>query len=51
MRRDEGGSMLTAKQEKAYEEFYNSARNNDVLDAKTTLMIHLSAAMATACYP
>jgi alkylhydroperoxidase/carboxymuconolactone decarboxylase family protein YurZ len=49
---DEGGLMIKAsKQEKAFEEFYNSARYNEILDSKTTLMIHLTAAMAVACYP
>ena len=43
--------MLPAKQKKAYEEFYNSARRNDILDARTTLMIHLAASMAVGCYP
>jgi hypothetical protein len=39
------------KSAKAYEAFYDSARNNDVLPEKTTLMIHLAAAMAVGCYP
>jgi len=43
--------MFSAKQKKAYEEFYNSARNNDVLDARTTLMVHLASSMAVGCYP
>jgi hypothetical protein len=43
--------MLPNDQEKAYRAFYNSARQNKILDPKTTLMIHLASAMALACYP
>jgi len=43
--------MLSKKQRKAYDDFYNSARNNDILDAKTTLLIHLAVAMAVGCSP
>lgn len=43
--------MLPSAQEKAYREFYNSARYNKILDPKTTLMIHLATAMAVGCYP
>ena len=43
--------MLPKPQLKAYSEFYDSARRNDILPAKTTLLIHLAAAMAFACYP
>ena len=43
--------MLPREQRRAYAAFYRSARNNDVLEPKTTLMIHLAAAMATGCYP
>ncbi len=43
--------MLPIKQKKEYANFYDSARNNDILDTKTTLMIHLASAMAFACYP
>ena len=43
--------MLRGKQRKAHAAFYASARHNEVLDAKTTLMIHLASAMATGCYP
>ena len=35
----------------AYRSFYDSARNNDALDARTTLLVHLAAAMARGCYP
>jgi hypothetical protein len=43
--------MLPKKQKKSYSEFYDSARHNEILEPKTTLMIHLAAAMAVACYP
>jgi hypothetical protein len=43
--------MLPNVQEKAYRVFYNPARQNKILDPKTTLMIHLASAMALACYP
>jgi hypothetical protein len=43
--------MLPDKQKKAYRSFYDSARKNDILDPKTTLLIHFAAAMAFGCYP
>lgn len=43
--------MLPEKHLKAYNEFYDSGRNNDILDTRTTLMIHLAAAMGLGCYP
>jgi len=43
--------MLPEKQKTAYTEFYNSARNNKILEPKTTLMLHLASAMAIGCYP
>ncbi len=43
--------MLPEQHKKAYMEFYNSARNNTILDPKTTIMIHLGAAMALGCSP
>jgi hypothetical protein len=43
--------LLPKKQKRAFAEFYRSARNNKILDSKTTLMIHLAAAMAVGCYP
>jgi len=43
--------MLPEKQNKAYRAFYNSARNNEILDLKTTLLIHFASAMAFGCYP
>lgn len=43
--------MLPDKQKKAFAGFYGSARNNDILEPKTTLMVHLASAMAVGCYP
>jgi hypothetical protein len=43
--------MLSKKLDNMFSEFYDSARNNEVLEPKTTLMIHLAASMAVACYP
>lgn len=43
--------MLPEKQQKKYREFYDSARNNDILEPKTTLLLHLGAAMAFGCTP
>ena len=43
--------MLPEKQLKAYNEFYDSARSNDIVEPKATLMIHLASAMAVGCYP
>ena len=42
---------MLEKQKNAFDDFYQSARFNGVLDDKTSLMVHLSAAMATGCYP
>ena len=43
--------MLPKTQKATYTDFYNSARHNEILEPKTTLMIHLAAAMAVGCYP
>jgi hypothetical protein len=43
--------MLPKKQLEAYTAFYDSARQNDILEPKTTLMIHMAVAMALGCYP
>lgn len=34
-----------------YRSFYDSARHNQILEPKVTLMVHLAAAMASGCYP
>jgi hypothetical protein len=36
---------------KTWQAFYDSARHNNVLDERTTLMLHLASAMALGCYP
>ncbi len=43
--------MLPKNQKKAYTDFYDSARHNEILGEKTTVLIHLAAAMALGCYP
>ncbi|MGD8383300.1 MAG: hypothetical protein PVJ11_14215 [Syntrophobacterales bacterium] len=43
--------MLPEEQKKTYTDFYKSARHNEILEPKTTLMLHMAAAMAFACYP
>lgn len=43
--------MLPPKQKSTYTEFYDAARHNDILEPRTTLMLHLAAAMAVGCYP
>ena len=44
-------TMLPEKQKKSFGNFYDSARYNDTLEPKITLMIHLASAMAVGCYP
>jgi hypothetical protein len=41
--------MLPEKQNKAFSDFYDSARHNDILDPKTTLMIYIACSMAVGC--
>ena len=43
--------MLPENQNETYKAFYGSARENDILDPKTTRLICLAAAMAIGCYP
>ncbi len=43
--------MLPEKQQKAFGDFYDTARSNDILEPKTTLLLHLAAAMAVGCSP
>ncbi len=43
--------MLPEKQKKAWNSFYSSARHNEILEPKTTLMLHLATALAVGCYP
>jgi hypothetical protein len=35
----------------AYEAFYAAARHNGVLPARTTLLLHLAAALGAGCEP
>lgn len=43
--------MLPKKQQENYVAFYDSARGNDILDPKTTFLLHLGTAMAVGCSP
>ncbi len=42
---------LEAKQQKLYEDFYNSTIGDGILDEKTEHLVGLSAAMAIGCEP
>ncbi len=43
--------MLPERQQKAFGEFYDTVRENGILDSKTTLLLHLGTAMAVGCSP
>ena len=43
--------MLSKKQQKLYNDFYESTHNSEYLDRKTELLVGLSAAMAMSCEP
>lgn len=43
--------MIPEKQMKAFDNFYDSVRNNEILDSKTTLLLQMAAALAIGCYP
>lgn len=43
--------MLTKGQNELWDAFYDSARHNNVLDERTTTLLHLAAAMAIGCQP
>ena len=43
--------MRQTTSSEAWKAFYDSARNNKVLDDRTTLMLHLASAMALGCDP
>ena len=43
--------MLTKRQQKLYNAFYESTHNNEHLDQKTEVLVGLSAAMAMNCAP
>jgi hypothetical protein len=43
--------MLPREQKAAFAKMYRSARENTILDPKTTLLLHYASAMALSCYP
>ena len=43
--------MLTEKQQKAYDAFYETTHNNEFLDTRTELLVGLAAAIALNCQP
>jgi hypothetical protein len=43
--------MLLTKQHKAYCNFYDAVRDESVLDTRTTIIVGLTAAMASGCDP
>lgn len=43
--------MLTEKQQKKYEDFYESTHSNEFLDNKTEVLVGLAAAIAMNCKP
>ena len=43
--------MLPPKQRKAFSDFYDTARQNEILEPKTTLLLHMATAMAVGCDP
>ena len=48
---EETGTMLPKDQLSSWAQFYDSARHNEILDEKTTILIHLAVAMSVGCYP
>jgi hypothetical protein len=51
MQQFRGGEMLPMEQQKAFDAFYDSARQNTILEPRTTLMLHVATAMAIGCRP
>lgn len=43
--------MLTGEPKETFEAFYDAVRQNSVLPAKTTYLLHLATAMAVGCVP
>lgn len=43
--------MLIKEQKKIYDKYYDSAKNNTILEPKTTLLVHLAVSMTIGCYP
>ncbi|UCD05911.1 MAG: carboxymuconolactone decarboxylase family protein [candidate division WOR-3 bacterium] len=48
LHRKETGSIPDV-QKKKFSDFFESAKQNDVLDARTTLLIQIAAALANGC--
>ena len=44
-------NILTDKQQKLYDSFYESTHNNEHIDTKTEILVGLSAALAMNCSP
>jgi hypothetical protein len=43
--------MLSAKNGKAFRDFYDAVRDEAVLDRKTTILLGLAVAMTSGCAP
>lgn len=43
--------ILTEKQQRLYDSFYESTHNNEHIDTKTEILVGLSAALAMNCSP
>lgn len=43
--------MRQTQVSKNWRAFYDAARHNDVLDERTTIMLHLATSLALGCYP
>jgi len=43
--------MLPEIKKNAYEAFYDSTANNDIINEKVTAMIQLATSLALGCYP
>ena len=43
--------MRRTPQSESWQRFYDAARENETLDPRTTVMLHLASAMALGCYP
>ena len=46
-----GDTVLPTHQKEAFEAFFKTTEENDLLDPKTTVMIQLAASFAIGCYP
>jgi hypothetical protein len=43
--------MKNGTLEKKFDQYSKDVRANNVLDSKTTLVLHLATAMTVGCYP